>query len=64
MTKQEMIDFINGMVTEDVSMVKLDKVKWEEFKTSVTALLNDPTIDPKYKIALESINTIITAILP
>lgn len=63
MTKPEALVFLNGIVPEPVTMIRVDAAKWDEFKTLVLALLSDPTLDPKYKAALENVNATVDAAL-
>ena len=67
MTKAEAVTFINGLtatlVQAPVVNVAIDSVKWAEFKTVVLALLADPTLDPKYKKALQDANVVIDGAL-
>ena len=57
MDKAQAIEFLNGIVPVDVSMVTLDPASWADFKASMLALLTaDPGVDPKYKAALEAAN--------
>lgn len=58
MDKTEALAFLNSLVAQPVNMITLDPVKWEAFKALVVALLADPTLDPKFRVAVEQINTI------
>ncbi len=58
MTKDEAIAYLNTIVPTKVDMVVLDAAKWAEFKTAALAAMN-VTADPKYKVALEQVNTIV-----
>ena len=67
MTKPEAITFINGLtatlVQAPVVNVAIDSVKWAEFKTLMLAVLADPTLDPKYRVALEQVNSVVDVAL-
>jgi len=58
MTKEEAIGYLTGIDPQPVDMVTLDAAVWADFKTSMLGFLNDPTVDPKYRTAVEEINTI------
>ena len=59
MTKNEAVTFL--IVPEPV--VQVDAAKWAEFVALVTPLLSDPTLDPKYREALEAVNTVVDSAL-
>ncbi len=63
MTKEEAIAFLNSLVAQPVNMITLDPVRWEAFKALVVPILTDPTLDPKYKKALEDANVVIDSAL-
>ena len=56
MTRDEAIDYLNGIAPQPVDMVTLDPVVWDDFKTSVLEILASPGVDPKYLAALEAAN--------
>lgn len=58
MTKAEAISFLTGITPVNVDMVTLDAVLWADFKASMLAILSDPTVDPKYRTAVEQINAL------
>ncbi len=58
MTKDEAKIYLEGISPQPVNMVTLDATVWEEFKSLMLAILNDPTLNPKYRTAVEEINTI------
>ena len=63
MTKAEAVAYLNSLVAQPVNMITLDPVKWEAFKAVVVPLLTDPTLDSKYKTALEAVNTVVDGAL-
>ena len=63
MTKQEAIDFLAGIQPQTVDMVTLDPVVWDDFKASMLEFLADPTVDPKYRTAVEEIDAIANSAL-
>lgn len=63
MTKAEAVSFLNSLTPAPVNMITLDPVKWTAFKALVVPLLADPTLDPKYKKALQDANVIVDAAL-
>jgi len=63
MTKQECIDYLSGIEPQPANIVTLDAAVWADFKTSMLEFLNDPTVDPKYRTALEEVNTIVDSAL-
>jgi hypothetical protein len=63
MTKQEAVTFLSSLVPQPVNMITLDPVRWEAFKAVVLTLLSDPTLDPKYRKALQDANVIVDAAL-
>lgn len=63
MTKTEAVAFLGSIVTETVDMARVDAAKWTEFVALVTPLLSDPTLDPKYRTALEAVNTVVDSAL-
>ena len=63
MTKQECIDYLSGIEPQAASIVTLDAEVWADFKASMLELLTDPTVDPKYRTALEEVNTIVDSAL-
>ena len=56
MTKEEAITYLTGIEPQPVDMVTLDAAVWADFKASMLEFLNDPTVDPKYREALEAAN--------
>lgn len=63
MTKEEAITYLNGIEPQPVHMVTLDATVWADFKASMLEFLSDPTTDPKYRTALEKVNTIVDSAL-
>ena len=63
MTKAEAIVFVNSIVPATVSMVTIDAAKWTAFKALVVPILSDPTLDPKYKKALQVAKVVIDGAL-
>ena len=63
MTKAEALTFLNSLTPAPVNMITLDPVKWAAFKALVVPILSDPTLDPKYKKALQDANVIVDAAL-
>lgn len=63
MTKDEAIAYLTGIDPQPVDMVTLDATVWADFKASMLEFLNDPTVDPKYRMALEEVNTIVDSAL-
>ena len=63
MTKTEALTFLSGIAPQQVSMVTVDAAKWAEFVALVTPLLQDPTLDPKYRAALEAVNVTVDSVL-
>jgi hypothetical protein len=63
MTKAEAITYLNSIIPQQVNMITLDAAKWAECKAVVISVLNDPAVDPKYKLALEQVNTIVVSTL-
>lgn len=58
MDKIQALAFLNSLTPQPVNMITLDPVKWADFKTVVAALLLDPTLDPKYKKAVQEMDAI------
>ncbi|MDD5547132.1 MAG: hypothetical protein PHO67_08280 [Candidatus Omnitrophica bacterium] len=63
MTKVEALAFLNSLVAQPVNMITLDPVRWEAFKALVVPILTDPTLDPKYRTALEAVNSVVDSAL-
>jgi hypothetical protein len=63
MTKEEAVAFLNSLVAQPVNMITLDPVRWAEFKALVVPILSDPTMDPKYRAALQQVNTVVDSAL-
>lgn len=63
MDKAEAVAFLAGIVPKTVNVVEVDAAKWAEFVALVTPLLSDPTLDPKYREALEAVNTVVDSAL-
>jgi hypothetical protein len=63
MTKAEAVTFLNSLTPAPVNMITLDPVKWTAFKALVVPILSDPTLDPKYRKALQDANVIVDAAL-
>ena len=63
MDKTEALAFLNSLEAKPVNMITLDPARWAEFKALVAALLADPTLDSKYKTALEQVNTVVDSVL-
>ena len=56
MTKEEAIGYLTGIDPQPANIVTLDATVWADFKASMLEFLNDPTVDPKYREALEAAN--------
>jgi hypothetical protein len=63
-TREEAKTYLAGMVAENKDVIMLDRVQWEDFKTSMLAILDEVLVDPKYQQAVQDINTITDATLP
>ena len=63
MNKTEALAFLNSLVAQPVNMITLDPVKWEAFKALVVPLLTNPTVDPKFKKAVQDVNAVVDAAL-
>jgi len=63
MTKQEAVAYLESLVAQPVNMITLDKARWDEFKALVVPILTDPTLDPKYRTALEQVNSVVDSAL-
>lgn len=63
MTKAEAVAFLEGLVAQPVNMITLDPVKWAEVKALAVAALTNPTVDPKFKKAVEDVNAVVDAAL-
>jgi hypothetical protein len=63
MTTEEAVAFINSLAPQNVDILQIDKVKWEEFKAVVVAELTTPTVDPKFRTAVEQVNAIVDSAL-
>ena len=63
MTRPDSIVFLNSITPATVSMITIDAVKWADFKTSMLALLNDASLDPKWKAIVQQIDAIDNAAL-
>ena len=63
MDKTEALAFLNSLEAKPVNMITLDPVRWAEFKALVVPILSDPTLDPKYKKALQDANVVIDGAL-
>lgn len=63
MTKDEAKTYLESITPQQVDIVTLDAAVWNDFKTSMLALLNDPNLDPKYRAAVEQINTVADSVL-
>lgn len=63
MTKTEAVTFLAGIVPKTVDIAQVDAAQWAEFVALVTPLLSDPTLDPKYREALEAVNTVVDSAL-
>lgn len=63
MTKAEAVAYLESLVAQPVNMITLDKARWDEFKALVVPILTDPTLDPKYRAALEQVNSVVDSAL-
>ncbi|MDD5391102.1 MAG: hypothetical protein PHD37_17325 [Gallionellaceae bacterium] len=63
MSKEEALAFLDSLVAQPVNMITLDPVRWEAFKALVVPILTDPTLDPKYRTALEQVNSVVDSAL-
>ena len=63
MTKEEAIAYLTGIDPQPANIVTLDAAVWADFKASMLEFLNDPTVDPKYRTALEEVNQIVDVAL-
>lgn len=63
MTKAEAVAYLESLVAQPVNMIVLDKAKWDEFKALVVPILTDPTLDPKYRKALQDVNAVVDGAL-
>lgn len=63
MTKQEAVNYLTGIEPQQASIVTLDAAVWADFKASMLEFLNDPTVDPKYRTAVEEIDAIANSAL-
>ena len=63
MTKDEAITYLTGIEPQPANIVTLDAEVWADFKASMLEFLNDPTVDPKYREALEAVNEIVDSAL-
>ena len=63
MTKDEAIIYLTGIEPQPANIVTLDAEAWADFKASMLEFLNDPTVDPKYRTALEEVKPIVDSAL-